>query len=84
MLVLPFHLPTSRKNYYFSFFLPNVAGEKVEIGVGGGSKTTLSGQKILPHMVQKLYCERYLSIQSMLERKGEKKTFQKFWITNIC
>ena len=29
--------------------------------------------KIPPHMVQKLYCEIYLSIQSMLKKEEEKK-----------
>ena len=33
-------------------------------------------------MVQKLYCEKYMSIQSMLgEKKEEKITCQHFWLT---
>ena len=36
--------------------------------------------KIPPHMVHKLYCERYLSIQSMLGKKEEEKTnISTFW-----
>ena len=64
MLVLPLHLPMSSKNSY-------VAGKKVKIGMGVAKKQP-QVVMIPPHMVQKLYCERYLSIQSMLGKKREK------------
>ena len=39
---------------------------------------------IPPHMVQKLYCERYLSIQSMLEKKETKDKHLNIFGLHLC
>ena len=56
----------------FPFSSVFCAKKKWGLGRVVDKKTTPSGQDITPYMVQKLYCERYMYIQSMLGEKRKK------------
>ena len=73
MLLLPLHVHAFSKKNHFSFFPHMSCKKKWKLGRVVAKKQP-QVVKIPPHMVHRLYCEKYLSIQSMLGEKRRRKT----------